>query len=79
MLNTLLFPSDIFNRKVVDEDMKPEFEAALETGRFELLLFSYNDWFSSGRLVLSHIPNQETEAVYHGWMMKPEQYADFYD
>ncbi len=78
MIKTILFPSEAFDRRSVDEDMKQEYLAALETGKFETLLFSYNDWFSNGKLVLSVTPESEISAVYRGWMMKPEQYEDFH-
>ena len=42
------------------------------------MIFGYDDWFNHGRLRLSVKPQEMTDAVYRGWMMKPEQYEDFY-
>lgn len=78
MIRSLLFPSDVFDPKTVDEDMKQEYQAALDTGKFEILLFSYNDWFNGDKLVLSVTPPCEITAIYRGWMMKPEKYTEFY-
>ena len=78
MVHTILFPSSYFDGQKIDEDIQNEYEAALDTGLWDVVLFSYDKWFHDGRLVLSkEIPSQVT-AVYRGWMMKEEQYASFY-
>ena len=74
MVSTLLFPSSFYDLRKVDEDMQQEYDAALETGLFRVILFSYDDWFNRGKLKLSDEPQTDTHAVYRGWMMKPEQY-----
>ena len=58
--------------------MQKEYDAALETGLFRVILFSYDDWFNHGILKLSEDPQAEIDAVYRGWMMKPGQYRSFY-
>ena len=63
----------------VDEDMQQEYDAVLETGLFQVILFSYDDWFNHGILKLSENPQSEINAVYCGWMMQPEQYRPFYN
>ena len=77
-LKTILFPSEVFDRRQVDADMKREHDAALDTGLFDVILFGYDDWFNHGMLRLSVEPREITDAVYRGWMMKPEQYEKFY-
>lgn len=78
MVHTILFPASYFDGQKIDEDIQNEYEAALDTGLWDVVLFSYDKWFHDGRLVLSkEIPSQVT-AVYRGWMMKEEQYASFY-
>lgn len=77
-VKTILFPSEVFDHSQVDADMKREHDAALNTGLFDVILFGYDDWFNHGRLRLSVKPQEMTDAVYRGWMMKPEQYEDFY-
>lgn len=77
-MKTVLFPSDVFDLKTVDPDLKQEYEAVLDTGLFQTILFSYDDWFNKGKLRLTSAPDSMTDAVYRGWMMKPEQYRLFY-
>ena len=49
MINTLLFPSSYFSIKNVDEDLKAEYDAATETGLFDIILFSYDKWFNEAK------------------------------
>ena len=51
MINTLLFTSSYFSVRDVDEDLKAEYDAAKETGLFDIVLFSYDKWFNEGTLV----------------------------
>lgn len=78
MINTLLFPSSYFSIKNVDEDLKAEYDAATETGLFDIILFSYDKWFNEAKLILEHPVSEPCTAIYRGWMMKPEVYAEFY-
>lgn len=73
----ILFPSSFFSVKKVDEDLQQEFEAVKETGLFNIIIFGYDKWFDEGKLVLTDIPDEPTEAVYRGWMMIPEAYDRF--
>ena len=77
-VDMILFPSDYFDIKKVDEDLAKEYEAVLETGLFEIALFGYDQWFNEGKLVVKGAPEEEHLAVYRGWMMQPEQYERFY-
>lgn len=79
MVKTIILPSSYFDRRKVDEDLEQEYAAALSTGLYDIIIFGYEDWFVNGRIWLTHRPDHETEAVYRGWMMKPEQYMAFYD
>ena len=78
-INTILFPSSYFSIKNVDEDLQAEFDAVKETGLFEIVLFSYDKWFHEGKLVLNRNIEEPCTAIYRGWMMKPENYVQFYD
>ena len=75
----ILFPSSFFSVKKVDEDLQQEYEASKATGLFDIIIFGYDKWFDEGKLVLTDIPDEPTEAVYRGWMMKPEAYDRFYE
>lgn len=78
MVTSILFPSSFYDLHKVDEDMQQEYDAALDTGLFQVILFSYDDWFNHGKLKLSEYPQSEINAVYRGWMMLPEQYQAFF-
>ena len=41
------------------------------------VLFSYDKWFNEGELVLNQPIDEPCEAIYRGWMMKPEIYKDY--
>ncbi len=78
MLNLILFPSSYFSINKVDEDLQKEYDAASETGLFEIVLFGYDQWFNEGRVVLSKSVMEPCKAIMRGWMMKPDQYESFY-
>ncbi|MBQ9632830.1 MAG: site-specific integrase, partial [Lachnospiraceae bacterium] len=74
----ILFPSSYFSEKRPDEDLQAEFDAVQNTGLFETRLFSYDKWSHEGRLSITCGDRTPACAIYRGWMMKPEQYAAFY-
>lgn len=78
-MNTILFPSSYFSDKKIDEELKAEYNAAAETGLFDIVLFSYDKWFNEGVLRLNKHIEKTVSAIYRGWMMKPEQYMSFYN
>lgn len=75
----ILFPSDYFDGKAVDPDMKAEYDFVLETGLFDIVIFDYDKWFGGGILKLDRTMESPVTAAYRGWMMQPEQYQAFYD
>ncbi len=75
---TILFPCDYFNNKAVDPDLKQEYEAALQTGLFNVILFDYDRYLESGKLTISPLPDEPIKAAYRGWMLKPDKYKEFY-
>ena len=78
-IGTILFPSSYFNDNEIDEELKAEYDAVIETGLFDVVLFSYDKWFGENRLHLNKSIDNTCVAVYRGWMMKPEQYKNFYE
>jgi hypothetical protein len=78
-VNTIIFPSSYFNKNKVDEDLQAEYDAVVNTGLFDIIIFGYDAWFNQGKLVFSTTPDKCIKAVYRGWMMKPEQYRSFYE
>ena len=79
MVDMILFPSSFFSVTKVDEDLQNEYDAVHATGLFEVALFGYDKWFNEGKLVITNEPEEEHLAVYRGWMMKPDQYEEFYN
>lgn len=78
MVDLVLFPSSYFSTLKVDEDLQAEYDAVNATGLFNILLFGYDQWFNKDTLLIRHAPLEEKNAVYRGWMMKPEKYERFY-
>lgn len=79
MLDIILFPSSFFHSKKVDEDLQSEYDAVERTGLYKTIIFGYEKWFNEGKLILSEKPETLMNAAYRGWMMKPEQYKQFYE
>lgn len=79
MVNMIIFPSSYFGISKVDEDLQAEYDSVRNTGLFDVVIFGYDAWFHQGKIVLSVTPDECTKAVYRGWMMKPEQYRNFYE
>lgn len=79
MVDMVLFPSSFFRVTKVDEDLQKEYDAVCAVDLFEVALFSYDKWFNEGKLIVKDVPDIEHLAVYRGWMMKPEQYEQFYE
>ena len=78
MVGTILFPSSFFDVCKVDEDLQAEYDAVRNTGLYDVILFGYEKWFHQGKLVLTTEPAGAVNAVYRGWMMKPDLYETFY-
>ncbi|HFI0701130.1 TPA: ATP-grasp domain-containing protein [Streptococcus suis] len=76
MKPVILFPSDVFQRNQVDEELQAEYEAAKEY--FEVILFDNLAWFEEGALKLSKKIDERQTCIYRGWMMKPEDYRNFF-
>ena len=82
MVDLILFPASYFSAEKVDEDFEEEYEAVLATGLFDVYL--YRD--ERGCFILHQgliDPDRKStnmrRAVMRGWMMKPEQYREFYE
>lgn len=78
-MTVVLFPSDFFNEKKVDEDLKEEYEAAKKIDSFVTVLFGYDKWFSKSILKLNKSFDVKVMGIYRGWMMSPEKYRRFYE
>lgn len=78
MKTMILYPSDYFSMKKVNVDYEYEYREALRFPDFDIVFYHYDEFVSSGRLVLyPHHPEAGT-CIYRGWMLKPEQYANLY-
>lgn len=79
MIDLILFPSSYFSINKVDEDLQSEYDAVIETGLFNIVLFGYDQWVNEEKLILNEKPNKKHLAVMRGWMMKPELYEKLYN
>lgn len=43
MVNTIVFPSSFFDIRKVDEDLQEEYDAVMETGLFDVVIFGYEN------------------------------------
>jgi hypothetical protein len=68
-----LFPSDPFNKRVVDPDYADDLNALAMRG-FSHSLFSFED-FLEGKFKSSAPIPQDKSVVYRGWMMMPDSYS----
>ena len=78
MVDLVLFPSSYFSILKVDEDLQAEYEAVKTTGLFDISFFGYDKWINEDILIINNAPKEERNAVYRGWMMKPEKYEKLY-
>ena len=79
MKDAILFPCSFFSMKEVDECYQKEYEAALAVNGFDIIFYNYDDFVSEGILRLNHVLEEPMNAIYRGWMLKPEQYKNFYE
>jgi hypothetical protein len=73
----LLYPSDPFNKSVVDDEYSEEFAAVLKAG-LAYSLFSFEDFEGKQFRAKPALP-AGAKVVYRGWMMTPQQYARLAD
>ena len=78
-IDIILFPSDFFDLNKVNEELKEEYEAVEKTALFETLLFGYDQWFNEKKLVIKKKFDEKKIALYRGWMMRPDQYEQFFN
>ena len=76
---TLLYPSSFSNCQVIDKDMQEEYDAALSTDRFRVVLFNYDQWLSGAPFCITGMEGAPGKAIYRGWMLKPSDYAKLYE
>lgn len=72
----LLYPSDPFDRSVVDEAYAAEATAARTAG-VECFTFSYEDFLDTGKVKIRPFTDVPSVMLYRGWMMQPLVYAMF--
>ncbi|MDX8417106.1 ATP-grasp domain-containing protein [Absicoccus intestinalis] len=75
---TILFPASYRNHRRIDEDMVEEYQAAIETGLFNTILFNYDRWLINEKLKTTDAIDISDCVLYRGWMLKPEQYQKLY-
>ncbi len=76
-MKIIIFPASYFCKDKVDEQFKKEYDAVCATEKLNIVLFSYDKFIGENKLILNN--DFKGEAVYRGFMMKPEQYLNFYN
>jgi len=74
----ILFPSDYFDIKKIDDDYAQEYEAVCRISEFKPLLYNYDEFVDDKPLKLYPDNYYTGECIYRGWMLTPEQYATLY-
>ena len=77
-MKTLLYPGNYIDYRSIDEDMKEEYSAALDTGLFQIMLFNYDGWVAGEHIRVTKPDHVIGDVIYRGWMLKPEKYAALY-
>ena len=74
----ILFPSDYFDIKMVDQSYEAEYNAVSTSPELKSVLFNYDEFVADGKLKI--YPNKYSgECIYRGWMLTPQQYKVLYD
>ena len=76
---TLVLPGSFMNYRKIDEDMREEYLAAIDTGLFDICLFNYDEWLVGDRFKITCTEGASSIAVYRGWMLKPGKYDNLYE
>ena len=79
MLNTILFPCEMFSINKVDICFQKEYDAVIENGDFDILFYDYEEFVKDGILHLSKRVEKPVIAMLRGWMLNENQYKDFYE
>ena len=75
----ILFPSDYFNPKQVDEVYKTEYKAVCQLPEFNTALFDYDKFVQGEPLKIYPQDFYRGGCIYRGWMLTPPKYADLYE
>ena len=75
---TLLYPGSYDDYRIIEDDMREEYNAASDTGLFHIILFNYDGWLAGDRLKLTNAGEVTDHVIYRGWMLKPEEYLALY-
>lgn len=75
---TIIYPSDYFSISTVDEEYHKEFIEACKFSEFQILFFDYDTFIREGKLKLYPNKFELGSAIYRGWMLKTEQYENFF-
>jgi hypothetical protein len=74
----ILFPSEPFERKVVDSAYTEEYNVCKIIG-IKTYLFDYEELVENDKLVSDISIDDRATLIYRGWMLKPLQYSKLYN
>lgn len=75
----ILFPSDHLNQSKPTMLFEKEYELALANPYVKARLYDIDSFFEGSQLVLDKPLETPCRAIWRGWMMRPVQYAEFFD
>lgn len=79
MKTKILYPSDYFDSKSVEINYEDEYKAACGMPEFDIILYNYDEFISSGNIRFYPEEFNEGLCIYRGWMLKPDKYKELYE
>ena len=74
----ILFPSNYFDKRLVESEYSKEMEIAQSLG-FDCVLFDYDDFLDSGKIGISPSGITSQDIMYRGWMLQIDDYDRLYE
>jgi hypothetical protein len=75
----LLYPSDYFDIKEVEQCYEEEYKAACKIPQFDIIRYDYDAFMLSGELKTYPKNLSHGFCIYRGWMLKPKKYRELYE
>lgn len=73
----ILFPSEPYNIKNIDQEFAEEWN--VNKLFFDYYFFDFDSFVNDKRFITNINFDDECTLIYRGWMLKPEQYKEFYN
>lgn len=76
---TILYPSDYFDLKKVDETYAYEYREAAKFKEYNIVLYNYDEFIEGEALKLYPSQCKQGLCIYRGWMLNSEKYKKLYE